>query len=956
MKRRFPKFYRRIFLQKVHHRIIIIFLLALLGLLSAFGIQLLLGERTISKEPITTQLICSRTPTLTPEQLSVQGRVSYEKGDFDAAVDCWQKAADAFHQNGNETETIHNQINKAQAEQALGFLPRACNTLVKIYDQQDCTKLLQDEQKRNQFRERLQQPENSPAKITGLRSLGNILRRLGELNLSDEVLLVSLQKAQPQEQPAIWLDIGNTRRALSNKEQDLYNRSQERENFICGVVYSYAATNAYQNAVSEVGSISDSESAINLQAQLNQLNFLLDLRDWSNKINKPIIGEKGESKGKNNLFNQLFRESNYTKIKVQACWNKLSHAATKNPSTVEVRNWLKQYLSNQNPLIQQQQINNLRQQIEKLQGTHTTLYTKLNFAQTLIRLNKNLQGIEQTIEAFLNTTIKQANEQRDLRAESYALGYLGKLYEETQQWELAKTKTQRALLLAESIPSPEILYQWQWQLGRIYKPKSRNQGQAKAKSVQNNLKDLEDARIAYAGAFETLEALRRELATGSLDAQLSFLEEVEDIYREYVDLLLWEPKAEQVYVSQAREVIASLQAVELENFLRQACPEYNVEQIDKIIDEKSKESTAFIYPIVLDDRIETIVKLPKDKKLRHFSKPINENKDEFDKLVIQLQLDLEEEYTFVDTRTRAKKLYQLLVEEVDKDIEKYNKSSKIKIDTLVFALDTKLRNIPLAALVYDDNSDKPGYLIDKYAIALAPRLDIRSPQLIQGRKLKVLAAGVTKAEITGSQTAELTVSQTQIPQTQFPLLRFVKDELDAIKEVGLSSVSVSQLIDQEFKVEQFKDKINSSVFEVLHLATHGEFSSSPEKTFILAYDKPIKVTELDNVFRTQAQNQPEAIELLVLSACETAAGDQRATLGISGVGVQAGARSAIASLWTLDDEISVEFTRELYKQLTNPKKLTKAQVLQEAQKALKASPGREHPRYWAPYILLGNWL
>ncbi|MGH7999444.1 MAG: CHAT domain-containing protein, partial [Brasilonema sp.] len=269
---------------------------------------------------------------------------------------------------------------------------------------------------------------------------------------------INLQKAQPQEQPAIWLDIGNTRRALSNKEQDLYNRSQERENFICGVVYSYAARNAYQNAVSEVGLTSNSESAINLQAQLNQLNFLLDLRDWSDKINQPITGEKGESKGKNNLFNQLFRESNYTKIKGQACWNKLSHAATKNPSTVEVRNWLYQYLSNQNPLIQLQQINKLRQQIEQLPRTHTALYTKLNFAQTLIRLNKNLQGIEETIEAFLKTTIKQAQEQRDLRAESYALGYLGKLYENTEQWELAKTKTRRALLLAESIPSPEILY------------------------------------------------------------------------------------------------------------------------------------------------------------------------------------------------------------------------------------------------------------------------------------------------------------------------------------------------------------------------------------------------------------------------------------------------------------------------------------------------------------------
>ncbi|NJM71324.1 MAG: CHAT domain-containing protein [Scytonema sp. RU_4_4] len=930
LKHRFPKLFHRIFV-KVHHRTVIIFLLALLGLLSALGIQVLLGERAISKESIPTQLICSRTPTLTPEQLSIQGRASYEKGDFDAAVDCWQKAADAFLQSKNETESIHNQINKAQAEQALGFLPRACNTLVQIYGEEDCTTLLQDEQKRNKFRETLQQA-NSPAKITGLRSLGNVLRGLGELNLSDQVLLVSLQKAQPQEQAAIWLDIGNTRRALSNKEQDLYNRSQERENFICGVVYSYAAVNAYQKAVSEVGSTSNSESAINLQAQLNQLNFLLDLRDWRNKINQPITGEKGESKGKNNLFNQIFRESNYTKIKVQTCWNKLSHANPKNPSAVEVRNWLEQYLSNQNPLTQLQQINNLRQQIEQLPRTHTALYTKLNFAQTLIRFNKNLQGTEQTIEAFLNTTIKQAQEQRDLRAESYALGYLGKLYEDTQQWELAKTKTQRALLLAESIPSPEILYQWQWQLGRIYKPDSRNQEQAKAKSIQDNLKNLEDARKAYAGAFETLQALRRELATGNTDAQLSFLEDIEDIYRQYVDLLLWEQKPEQVYVSQAREVIASLQAVELENFLRQACPENNLKEIDKVL-EKDAKTTAFIYPIVLDNRIEVILKLPEVKDLKRFNKFVDRN--DVETLVAQLQLDLEEEYTFEAVRNEAKQLYEWLVKDVDQYLEKEHKN----INTLVFALDTNLRNIPLSALVYDANLESTKYLVDKYAIALAPRLEIPDPQLIQGRKLKVLAAGLTKP------TSEY--------QSQFSKLNYTIQELDELKKI--SGLSVTSLPENDFNTKKFQGEINTSTFQILHLATHGEFSSSPEKTFILAYDKPIKVNEIGNVFRTQAQNQPEPIELLVLSACETAAGDKRATLGISGVGVQAGARSAIASLWTLDDKVSVEFTKNLYEQLLKPG-LTKAEALRNAQLELRKSPGREHPRYWAPYILLGNWL
>ncbi|MEH2456806.1 CHAT domain-containing protein [Nostoc sp.] len=174
-------------------------------------------------------------------------------------------------------------------------------------------------------------------------------------------------------------------------------------------------------------------------------------------------------------------------------------------------------------------------------------------------------------------------------------------------------------------------------------------------------------------------------------------------------------------------------------------------------------------------------------------------------------------------------------------------------------------------------------------------------------------------------------------------------------EKSNSRVSVTKVEEKNFNTENLQSNINSTDFQILHLATHGEFSSSPENTFILAYDNPIRANELDKVFKKQAQNQQEPIELIVLSACETASGDQRATLGISGVAVRAGARSAIASLWTLDDQISVDFTREFYKQLLTLKQ-TKAKALQEAQKALKGKPGREHPRYWAPYILLGNWL
>ncbi|MGM3305137.1 CHAT domain-containing protein [Anabaena sp. WFMT] len=936
---------------KLHRRLIYTVLLAVFGLILAFGIQALSEKQAISTEPKVTQLSCLTTPTLSPEQLSVQGRYSYERGDFDIAIDCWKKAAESYQKSGNETEKINNQINQAQAEQALGLYPRACNTLLQIYREQepekDCNDWLKDENTQDgniqdgkkpiqSFVTLLEQRADSPAKIAGLRSLGNVLRGLGELDLSHQVLLLSLRKSQPQEKAAIWLDIGNSRRAFSNKEEDIYSRSQYSPNLVCGIVSAFAAKKAY----GEAGLTAKSPSTTQLQAELNQLSLLLDIRDGYNERvidqllqrNRPLI----------KLYSQV--EKCITKLT-------LSETSSQDLGSNEIFNNIvsRKFLSDQNQLLQPDYINNLQQQIEKLPITHTTLYTRLNFANSLIRLNQNNNqpDLENKIAGFLQEKFKQAKAQGDKKAESYALGYFGKLYMEKDPKQ-AIFHTQKALIIAQSIPDPNIVYQWQWQLGQIYKPKRNIQDiQAQAKDIKNGFKNLEEARKAYREAFETLQSLRRELAVGSPDAQFSFLEEIEKIYREYIDVLLWdgEPQTQpqQEHISQAREVISSLQAVELENFLRQACPENNLDNIDKIIDNKAKRTTAFISPIVLENRIETILKLPGDPILKRFNKPIV-SKEKFDEFIRDVQRNLEEEYTFQDVRQKSHELYQLLVEDVDKYIDEYNQENLIKIDTLVFALDTDLRNIPLAALVRDPTSK--GYLIDKYAIALAPRLEIPTPQVLQNRKINVLAAGLTEAKL-----PEL--------ERKFPKLNFVKEELKVLEEIAKDNparLSVTSLSDDKFNKQEFQKKINASAFQIVHLATHGQFSSTSENTFILAADQLIRVNEVGNLFRIQAQNQKEPIELLILSACETASGDKRATLGLSGVAVRSGSRSAIASLWTIDDKFSVEFTKQFYNQLKNPNQ-TKAQALQQAQIALKKSlKENEHPRDWAPYILVGNWL
>ncbi|WP_246275580.1 tetratricopeptide repeat protein [Brasilonema bromeliae] len=169
----------------------------------------------IGVKPQTGELSCSAT--LSPEDLSVRGKANYEIGRFDEAINCWQKSVAAYRQHKNEAEAINNQINQAQAAFAMGLYPRACNILLPIYREKDCFLIIQDQDKRKHFSEKIENPEglrkllNSPTKIAGLRLLANVFRSLGELDWSYQilVLLASNNNSFPEQAGAILLDLGN---------------------------------------------------------------------------------------------------------------------------------------------------------------------------------------------------------------------------------------------------------------------------------------------------------------------------------------------------------------------------------------------------------------------------------------------------------------------------------------------------------------------------------------------------------------------------------------------------------------------------------------------------------------------------------------------------------------------------------------------------------------------------
>ncbi|MBR8829458.1 MAG: CHAT domain-containing protein [Gomphosphaeria aponina SAG 52.96 = DSM 107014] len=541
----------------------------------------------------------------------------------------------------------------------------------------------------------------------------------------------------------------------------------------------------------------------------------------------------------------------------------------------------------------------LAEEIANLPPSRAQILTQLNFAASLGKL-----GQYQEAMVFATQANVAAQHLGDLYGASYALGILGNLAEKTQNWDLAQKNTEAALSLAQSMQASELGYKWQWQLGRIYE----------------GLGEREKAIAVYQGATQTLDAVRSNLLTVDSEIQFSFRDNVYPVYRELANLLLSNPQQQDLVA--ARQVIESLQVAELENFLKCSFRGNQSLEIDTIVNRENSQEAVF-YPIVLEDRIEVILKLPLVDELRHYRVDIAEA--EVNQVIQQLRIDLAYSGRKKEVQKNAQKIYQWLIEPIKADLE----TNQIK--TLVFVLDPVLGNIPMAVLY---NGEK--YLIEDYAIAYTSGLQLLTPQTLATQNINVLLAGITQEN------------------QGYPPLKNVKRQLEKINTELKSEV----IIDETFTVNTFENKITTLPYSIVHIATHGNFSSDPQNTFILAWDDEIDVFQLKNLFQSREEIRPnEPIELLVLAACETAKGDKRATLGLAGMALNTGVRSIISTLWKISaDESPGELLSYFYRELKNNPQISKAEALRQAQLQFLNDNDRQAPYFWAPYILLGNWL
>ena len=539
----------------------------------------------------------------------------------------------------------------------------------------------------------------------------------------------------------------------------------------------------------------------------------------------------------------------------------------------------------------------IKADLDNLSPSLRKVSARVNLADSMMKI-AGRKSHQTEIRDILTTALQQVGKLNNPRAKSSVLGELGHFYEQQQQWTKASKLTQQAILLAQNSKATDIAASWYWQQGRILKAQSKTA----------------DAIDAYQQAVDTLQLLRQDLVAVSPDIRFDYRDRIEPVYRQLVLLLLQDvdnlPQAtKQEYLRHSRKAIESLQLAELENYFREACVVYQPKAIESI-DPKA----AVIYPILLEDRLEVILSVP-NQPLQHYGNNLTANQKE--QIFREINQSLNPVFLPSEVLPSAQQLYDWLIRPGKASLEQQG------IKTLVFVLDDLLRSIPMSIL-----HDGENYLIEQYDLALTPGLQLLAFSDTP-KELNALTGGLTTA------------------RQGFAALPGVKQELEQIN----SLVSSQVLINDRFTRTDFQTQIDRESFSTVHLATHGQFSSQAENTFLLTWAGKINVKDLGSLLQQKGDNP---VELLVLSACETAEGDNRAALGMAGVAVRSGARTTVATLWAVQDDSTALFMSEFYRGLTQSN-ITKAEALRQAQLALLKNPKYNHPYYWSPFVLIGNW-
>ena len=530
---------------------------------------------------------------------------------------------------------------------------------------------------------------------------------------------------------------------------------------------------------------------------------------------------------------------------------------------------------------------------------------------------------------------------KDRSGEGKALNNLAAAYEKLNRDREAMISCQQALIIAREIGNRD------------------DEGLALANLgiLLSKAKRPELAILFYKQSINVREAIRKDIRKLDKDIQKSYLETVSSSYKHLADLLIQQDR-----IMEALQVLDLLKVQELEDYLKnikgsdrsaqgvkllepekaislkfgaisfENSPEINSQlankiqqlpkaEINKVPDylQKIPQGTALLYPLILGDRLEIILFSPNTTPI---NRTVNISQKELETLVIDFRSGLLDSGS-EDVKEAAAKLYKLLIKPIESDL------TQAKVTTILYAPDGQLRYIPLAAL-YNGKQ----WLAEKYRInnLISYSLFNFAPKL--KNQPNILAGAF------GGKANEKKFGQIGLPATL--------TEVQAIANSFTNSVTLTE--------EGFSRQAIESQFKnhnILHLATHAKFNTgTPDNSFII-FGNGDKI-RLNEITDWQIPN----IDLIVLSACQTGVGKLGDGIEILGFGYQiqkAGAKNAIASLWSVNDEGTQALMEAFYGELKKGD-VSSTEALHRAQVALIKSPKYNHPNYWSAFFAIGNGL
>jgi CHAT domain-containing protein len=564
--------------------------------------------------------------------------------------------------------------------------------------------------------------------------------------------------------------------------------------------------------------------------------------------------------------------------------------------------------------------------------------------------------------SHLNYTLTLATQNQQPRIQAATLKHIASLYQQQQQFDEAIKLLQEGIHIAQQEEASDLLIDLEWKLGQLYQ--------------QQNKPDL--AITAYRQAVNHIERIRIDIPVSYQNGRSSFRDTFAPIYLALADLLLRQSSTavfaqQQSLLAEARDSIERMKKSELEDYFQSRC-DMSATPINL---QKTDPHAAAFYPIALPDRLEIIVYTADG--LRRFTSPVAA-KD----LEQQARLfagNLRNYADFSASKAQAQRLHHWLIAPVQAFLQQQH------IDTLIYIPDGVLRLVPLAAL-YDGKQ----FVIEQYAIATSAGMSLIDSSGME-HKNRMLLAGVsvpgkvvsdlpdsvlndlvvqtTDQKRTGffgeaSETRELSVVEQQQKTRELrQLLRnpVVMEELQRLLSLPSIDTEIKQLakqnrtdylLNESFSLENFTQLLQQEPHDILHIASHGFFGSSADDSFIMTHDKILTLNQLE-VLLSSDYFKRFPIDLLVLSACQTAEGDDRSPLGLSGVAIKTKVHSALGSLWSVSDQATAELMITFYQSL-NTVHQTKAKALQVAMLKLVKQKDFANPSFWSPFILIGNWI